>query len=217
MEAKARQASKRARKLRRALVGILPHAALLWWRRLATSGELARSRRWDRSCSLTPQAQANLPYVIWIAAFNTSFIFLYLIIHTWASSKPLARAVGAPAIFDAFNRNGLVVFLVVSLPSYACKDSRSSHSLFAGQPTHWTRQRFDREHVHLRLARHDRTAAVLCWSGRSSMGVTDKEVADVRYDGFCDATSSSRPSLPPFHAQESTPTAVSRLFVTAQE
>lgn len=113
MEAKAWEASKRAGKLRCALVGILLDTALLWRRRLATSGELrdlgAKSDYW-----LTPHLQANLPYVIWIAAFNTSFIFLYLIIHTWASSKPLARAVGAPAIFDTFNRNGLVVFLVVS-------------------------------------------------------------------------------------------------------
>lgn len=61
--------------------------------------------------------QANLPYVIWIAAFNTSFLLAYLLIHTWALTT--YKRSSAPAIFEAINRNGLVVFLVVrpSLPS----------------------------------------------------------------------------------------------------
>lgn len=55
-----------------------------------------------------------MPYVVWIAAFNTSFLFLYLVIQSWANARPSARDTGAPAIFEAMNRNGLVVFLVVS-------------------------------------------------------------------------------------------------------
>ncbi|CEQ42998.1 SPOSA6832_04890 [Sporobolomyces salmonicolor] len=58
---------------------------------------------------------ANLPYVLWTVAFNTSFLFLYLLIHiATASSKSGPGAPAAPAIFEAINRNGLVVFLVVS-------------------------------------------------------------------------------------------------------
>lgn len=65
--------------------------------------------------------QANLPYVLWITAHNTSFLFAYLLIHMWASSSPLTHSTTAPIILEAINRNGLVVFLVVrppdSLPS----------------------------------------------------------------------------------------------------
>ncbi|GAA6022105.1 hypothetical protein JCM11491_002111 [Sporobolomyces phaffii] len=72
---------------------------------------------------------ANLPYVLWIAAFNTSFIFLYLLVHLAAtnsffeSSRHRPRPIAAPPpsplespmIFEAINRNGLVVFLVANL------------------------------------------------------------------------------------------------------
>ncbi|ORY90902.1 GPI-anchored wall transfer protein 1 [Leucosporidium creatinivorum] len=88
------------------LANVLGSYAVLWW------GAYLTLRYFGGHVS---RRVANLPYVIWIAAFNTSFIFLYLLIHTWASSRPLARAAGAPAIFDAFNRNGLVVFLVANL------------------------------------------------------------------------------------------------------
>lgn len=77
-------------------------------------------------------AQANLPYVLWTVAFNTSFIFAYLMIHlavASSSSSPSSPATASnlasksPAIFHAINQNGLVVFLVVRpfLPS--CSDT----------------------------------------------------------------------------------------------
>lgn len=64
---------------------------------------------------------ANLSYVIWVAAFNTSFLLGYLLIHTWSTSSTSPRAsVGsesgkAPLIFSAINKNGLVVFLIANL------------------------------------------------------------------------------------------------------
>jgi phosphatidylinositol glycan class W len=60
--------------------------------------------------------QANLPYVVWVAAFNTTFLGLYLILHLVLdpSGGEEEGEAKAPAIFEAINRNGLVVFLVVS-------------------------------------------------------------------------------------------------------
>ena len=75
--------------------------------------------------------QANLPYVLWITAFNTSFLFLYLVVHLVATRRatlngtrgihdPPPPPVAAPAIFRAINQNGLVVFLVVRIaPTHA--------------------------------------------------------------------------------------------------
>ncbi|BGO89198.1 hypothetical protein NBRC10512_005968 [Rhodotorula toruloides] len=69
-------------------------------------------------------AAANLPYVLWTVAFNTSFIFAYLMIHlavASSSSSPSSPATASnlasksPAIFHAINQNGLVVFLVANL------------------------------------------------------------------------------------------------------
>ncbi|BGP29686.1 Glucosaminyl phosphatidylinositol (GlcN-PI) nositol acylation protein [Rhodotorula toruloides] len=71
-------------------------------------------------------AAANLPYVLWTVAFNTSFIFAYLMIHLFvassSSSSPSSSSAAAsslasksPAIFHAINQNGLVVFLAANL------------------------------------------------------------------------------------------------------
>ncbi|SGY68340.1 BQ5605_C004g02879 [Microbotryum silenes-dioicae] len=58
---------------------------------------------------------ANLPYILWVAAFNTAFLFLYLCVHLWASKSPTTRSSSAPGIFEAINKNGLLVFLVANL------------------------------------------------------------------------------------------------------
>jgi hypothetical protein len=57
-----------------------------------------------------------LPYVVWVAAFNTTFLGLYLILHLVLdpSGGEEEGEAKAPAIFEAINRNGLAVFLVVS-------------------------------------------------------------------------------------------------------
>lgn len=79
---------------------------------------------------LTPlsAAQANLTYVVWVAAFNTTFLGLYLCLHLVlaapttagpsaaglaSSSEGKSAGSSAPAIFAAINQNGLVVFLAV--------------------------------------------------------------------------------------------------------
>ncbi|GAA5990615.1 hypothetical protein JCM10908_003156 [Rhodotorula pacifica] len=70
---------------------------------------------------------ANLTYVVWVAAFNTTFLCLYLILHLALAStsgstdrvhERRGRGGGggeAPAIFEAINRNGLLVFLAANL------------------------------------------------------------------------------------------------------
>ncbi|GAA5972977.1 hypothetical protein JCM21900_006180 [Sporobolomyces salmonicolor] len=82
--------------------------------------EEKRQRVWKNKpgklANLLGSYAANLPYVLWTVAFNTSFLFLYLLIHiATASSKSGPGAPAAPAIFEAINRNGLVVFLVANL------------------------------------------------------------------------------------------------------
>ena len=83
--------------------------------------------------------QANLPYILWIVAFNTSFILGFylidMIFFPTRTSKlkdpldPLGKRIlqedptastsnSAPALLEAINKNGLVIFLIVSsLPS----------------------------------------------------------------------------------------------------
>ena len=65
---------------------------------------------------------ANLPYVLWVSAFNTSQLGAFYLVETLLLSKRQtgiddekeAYKLNTPKILDAFNRNGLVVFLVVS-------------------------------------------------------------------------------------------------------
>jgi phosphatidylinositol glycan class W len=115
------------------LASVLGSYAILWWTAYAllrwagfpvsrriVSHVLGLSSRWAGLMFV----QANLPYVVWIAAFNTSFLFAYLLVHMWASSNPTSQSSAAPAIFEAFNRNGLVVFLVVRVLSLlVCHDA----------------------------------------------------------------------------------------------
>ncbi|POY76079.1 hypothetical protein BMF94_0802 [Rhodotorula taiwanensis] len=88
----------------------LVSAAVWWWilYGIATFGVGARvSRR-----------LANLTYVVWVAAFNSTFLAAYLILHLTLVGRASGKADSmgsAPAIFEAINRNGLVVFLVANL------------------------------------------------------------------------------------------------------
>lgn len=84
--------------------------------------------------SLSP-IQANLPYILWIVAFNTSFILAFYLLDiiffpTRISrlkdpSDPSGKSIlqedpttstpkSAPALLEAINKNGLVIFLLVS-------------------------------------------------------------------------------------------------------
>lgn len=59
--------------------------------------------------------KANLPYVLWMVAHNSTFLLGYLIVQTIffpALNPPYDEAV--PWTLEAFNRNGLAMFLLVS-------------------------------------------------------------------------------------------------------
>ena len=60
--------------------------------------------------------KANLPYVLWTVAYNTAFLLGYLVVQTIffpAPNTPYDEAV--PWTLEAFNRNGLAMFLLVSV------------------------------------------------------------------------------------------------------
>jgi glucosaminylphosphatidylinositol acyltransferase len=64
---------------------------------------------------------ANLPYVLWIAAFNNAQLALFCAIETfvlpvaYTSQETSITKETAPRIMQAFNSNGLVVFLAANL------------------------------------------------------------------------------------------------------
>ena len=58
--------------------------------------------------------KANLPYVAWVAAYNTSFLLGYLVIEINLFPSPAPRQ-AVPPLLEAINRNGLAVFLVANL------------------------------------------------------------------------------------------------------
>jgi hypothetical protein len=77
--------------------------------------------------------KANTGYVFWVAAFNVAFLFLYLVAYeghgSGASTPP-----SAPAILQALNKNGLVVFLVVSVRPLDLDDLTRSTPADAAPP-----------------------------------------------------------------------------------
>ena len=75
---------------------------------------LTVSRRFVTSLMML-LTKANLPYVLWTVAHNTTFLLGYLVIQTVffsAPNTPYDEAV--PWTLEAFNRNGLAMFLLVS-------------------------------------------------------------------------------------------------------
>ncbi|KAK8853133.1 hypothetical protein IAR55_003834 [Kwoniella newhampshirensis] len=66
------------------------------------------------SCSLVAggavsRRLANTPYVFWVAAFNTTFLFGNLLLELALSESNI------PPLLEAINKNGLVIFLVANL------------------------------------------------------------------------------------------------------
>ena len=115
---------------------------MLWWILL---GALSLARTGGG----VSRRMANLPYVVWVAAFNTTFLTGYLVLDLAFFASPLSRSVyspysklkvhpaqdvrgragrgsgeatagmdagggSAPPLLEAINKNGLVLFLLVS-------------------------------------------------------------------------------------------------------
>jgi phosphatidylinositol glycan class W len=70
-------------------------------------------------------AKANLQYVLWVAAYNTSFLLGYIILGAlYHGNSPLLDVSDpedtnqeVPVLLNAINKNGLLFFLVVSTSS----------------------------------------------------------------------------------------------------
>lgn len=66
-----------------------------------------------RLCSTFCREQANSAYVLWVVAFNVSFLCLYLAVDTFQGPTAQSSSDAAPALFQALNKNSLAVFLLV--------------------------------------------------------------------------------------------------------
>ncbi|PWY99824.1 GWT1-domain-containing protein [Testicularia cyperi] len=109
------------------LAMVLASFAILWWAGYAACCLLGLG---------TSRRLANLPYVLWVAAFNTSFLLGYTLIHLWllqpeelrqadarfcntntatATANSFDTASLTPGIIADLNRHSLLIFLVANL------------------------------------------------------------------------------------------------------
>ena len=58
---------------------------------------------------------ANLPYVLWVSAYNTGFLLCYAIIDKYMSPEWLSYESRIPISLDAINSNGMVMFLLANV------------------------------------------------------------------------------------------------------
>lgn len=79
--------------------------------RIAQTGECPLQLTDESTVLLT--TQANLTYVLWVSAYNTSFLFGYLALELFLFSAHSTQAV--PPLLEAVNTNGLAVFLVANV------------------------------------------------------------------------------------------------------
>ncbi|KAK9894640.1 GWT1-domain-containing protein [Cystobasidium minutum MCA 4210] len=91
------------------LLNVLFSYSVIWWGmfgviHLVLPAQFQVSRR-----------LANTSYVLWVAAFNVSFLCLYLAVDLFGFAGNSLTKTRGPALFDALNRNSLAVFLVANL------------------------------------------------------------------------------------------------------
>ncbi|KAH9015069.1 GWT1-domain-containing protein [Lactarius hengduanensis] len=65
----------------------------------------------------------NLPYIMWVAAYNTTFLLCYMLLDLAFFPTPLAKStyspVSAPPLLEAINQNSLAVFLLANVATGA--------------------------------------------------------------------------------------------------
>lgn len=177
--------------------------AILWWTFLGLSSFLASvagvSRRlvgpiiWSSSPDIQRLGQANLPYILWVAAFNTSFILAYFLLDLFFFPSPLSKSIysptsklkvpkgsrkfptetqtpllkDAPALLQATNQNSLSVFLLVS--ESVIPEGRKLTGI-TGECGDWLRQPGVPYHVHERHVCDGDPECLFCWHLPICMG-----------------------------------------------
>ena len=59
---------------------------------------------------------ANIAYVFWVAVYNTGFLLLFQLVEIMFFDRYWVKeGLYVPHIIEAFNTNGLVVFILVSM------------------------------------------------------------------------------------------------------
>jgi hypothetical protein len=121
--------------------------------------------------------QVNISYILWVAAFNTTFMFGYLFLDLFFFPSPLSKSVPSPssklkvpiesntiprdqrltpvvgnppALLEAVNRNGLILFLLVGRLPYSRPLYMTTLSL-----THYTNSGQYYHRAHKSLDTHD--------------------------------------------------------------
>ncbi|PWW71623.1 GPI-anchored wall transfer protein 1 [Tuber magnatum] len=83
------------------------------WSLFWTASFIITKERWGFDLAVSRRL-ANLPYILWVASFNTAQIAaFYLIERGYFRGAEYSDAV--PKVLEAFNRNGLAIFLVANL------------------------------------------------------------------------------------------------------
>lgn len=74
-----------------------------------------RSSAWSQAAAwyVLLLTQANLPYMLWNAAFNALFIFSFTALHDTFQHLQLGRADDVPLLFQQINDHSLWIFLLV--------------------------------------------------------------------------------------------------------
>lgn len=131
----------------------------------------------------------NLQYITWVTAYNTTFLLGYLVLDLFFFPSPLSKSVysptsklkvhpdpdvlkatrhmrgrelsggSAPALLEAVNKNGLVLFLLVRI-LFNLAGEVYAHNLYAGECRNGPHQPLNADNVHVGPVRNARTLTI---------------------------------------------------------
>jgi phosphatidylinositol glycan class W len=94
------------------LTSVSPITGLISWFVIYTS--LFKFVRDNHSYNVSRRL-ANLPYVLWVCAYNTGFLLCYAMIDKFLSPGALTYDSRIPVSLDAINSNGMAMFLLANV------------------------------------------------------------------------------------------------------
>ncbi|RPB04023.1 GPI-anchored wall transfer protein 1 [Choiromyces venosus 120613-1] len=86
---------------------------LAGWSLFWTVSFMITKERWGFNIAVSRRL-ANLPYILWVASFNTAQITAFYLVER-GFFRGADYSVAVPRVLEAFNRNGLAIFLVANL------------------------------------------------------------------------------------------------------